>query len=284
MKLTYTIAVITDIHSNYTALKAIFNELSDIDIDEIVIAGDHIGDGPNPNLTLDFIRNLNAHVIRGNREEYLVSYHNKKYPYWDEYLQIRSMVWTYNNVSKTNFDFIKDMPNQLVFEAVGSSIRVVHGSPRSVGELILKHQNELINQALAGVSEDILICGHCHQMWHRKVNNTLIVNAGSCGLPFMKAGSAPYSLLIFENGAWKVEECCAHYDINELLYIFNASSIMDCGAWTKAVIASLKSGNIITLEFLRYAKKYALSCGWEDDGGLIPNDYWIKAEKTFDLF
>ena len=37
---------------------------------------------------------------------------------------------------------------------------------------------------MAVVPEDVLICGHSHQQWHRLVNGTLIVNPGSSGAFF----------------------------------------------------------------------------------------------------
>jgi putative phosphoesterase len=278
---TYKIAIISDIHSNFSALGAIFDELSTMNIDDIVIAGDHLCDGPDPNLCIDFIKSKKGKIIKGNREDYLISYHKGMHPDWIDSLQLEPLLWTYENLKKENFEYISNLPEQIVFEAVGISIRVVHGSPRRANELILKHQKELIEQALASVSEDILLCGHCHQMWHADVNNTLIINPGSAGLPFLDAGSAPYSVLVFDKGNINVEEHCARYDIRELILRFEKSKISDCIGWPKAVIASLKSSKIVTLEFLYYAKKIAVSQGWKDDGGLIPNQYWIEADKKF---
>jgi hypothetical protein len=114
------------------------------------------------------------------------------------------------------------------------------------------------------------------------MNGTLIVNPGAAGLPFMDAGNAPYSIISYKDRSWTVEDRCARYNIDKLIARFNASTIMDCGAWTRAVMASLTSGKVVTITFLRYAIDVAKSHGFDTSKGLIPNKYWLEAERTFD--
>jgi putative phosphoesterase len=278
----YKIAVIADVHSNIEALDAILKELDNMDIDDIVVAGDHIGDGPAPSLVLDILINRDVKVIRGNREDYVQSYLDGEHPDWDNHLQIAPMVWTSRNITDEQVEWIRRLPDQITFDTPYASVRVVHGSPRRTNELIKKDNIKLIEEALSTVDEDILICGHNHQRYNVKMNGTLIVNPGAAGLPFMKAGSAPYSIISYEDGVWSVEERCAYYDIDKLIKRFYESTLINCGAWTRAVIASLKSGKVVTITFLRYAIEVAKSHGFDTTRGLIPDEYWLEAEKTFD--
>lgn len=278
----YKIAVIADVHSNIDALEAIFDELESMDIDDIVVAGDHIGDGPAPSLTLDFLMKRDVKVIRGNREDYVQSYLSGEHPDWDDHVQIAPMVWTSKNITKAQVEWIRRLPDQITFNTPYASVRVVHGSPRRTNELIKRDNLNLIEEALSTVDEDILICGHNHQQYHTAMNGTLIVNPGSAGLSFTKAGSTPYSLITYENGVWQAEERYAHYDMDALLKRFHDSTIMNCGAWTRAVITSLVSGEVVTIGFLRHAQAVAKSHGFDTTRGLIPNEYWLEAEKMFD--
>jgi len=41
-------AVLSDVHGNYTALKAVLNDAKKNNITQYIFAGDHIGDGPQP--------------------------------------------------------------------------------------------------------------------------------------------------------------------------------------------------------------------------------------------
>lgn len=52
-------------------MQAIFRELKNMDIDDVIVAGDNIGGFPQPNETIEFLKTLDAKIIRGNKEGYL---------------------------------------------------------------------------------------------------------------------------------------------------------------------------------------------------------------------
>ena len=65
-------AVLSDIHGNATALKAVLEDVKNKGITDYIIAGDYCLSGPYPDECISIIRNLkNAHIIRGNEEQYL---------------------------------------------------------------------------------------------------------------------------------------------------------------------------------------------------------------------
>ena len=67
------IGVITDIHSNLPALKAIMERLDELNCDQIVCCGNIIGIGPYPEETVQFMLNIpNLIAVRGNHEKYLL--------------------------------------------------------------------------------------------------------------------------------------------------------------------------------------------------------------------
>jgi predicted phosphodiesterase len=60
-----------------------------------------------------------------------------------------------------------------------------HATPRSDNELFTRLTPE---EALAPVVErpgvDVVVCGHTHMAFDRRVGSTRVVNAGSVGMPF----------------------------------------------------------------------------------------------------
>lgn len=282
MAKTYKIAVLSDIHSNFVALKAVLDELDGMKIDDVVVAGDNIGLFVQPNQTVELLQKINARIIHGNSEDRLQSYNDGTTKHWADFHQMTPLVWTYGELTDNNLQFLLNIPEQITFSVEDTSIRVVHGSVRSVSELIYKHENQKIKEGLASAKEDILICGHSHQQWHKKVDDTLIVNPGSVGISFIKDGKAPFSILTYENGNWSVDEKQVAYDIQRVEDSFKKTNINNYSAWEKMLLHSLMDGKITTLAFLRYAKQYALSSGWDGNGGLIPNEHWQKANETFD--
>ena len=61
-------AVISDIHSNLEALQAIFDDLAQRGVEEVVCLGDIVGYGPNPRECIDLIRTRCRIAIMGNHD------------------------------------------------------------------------------------------------------------------------------------------------------------------------------------------------------------------------
>ena len=278
----YKIAVISDIHSNCVALAAIVRDVIREGADKIIVAGDIIGGFTQPNEAAELLREVGADVIYGNREGYLREYIAGEHPLWDEYDQMLPITWTNKILSDENKSYLLTLPANLKLDVMDTKIRVVHGSPRKTNELIYKYEHEKIRKIMAVVPEDVLICGHSHQQWHRLVNGTLIVNPGSSGLSFRAGGMAPYTMLHLERGTWRADERQVHYDTAQNKAAFDAAGIAHYKPWANMLMHSIKDGKVATLAFLTYAKKYAISKGWDDDNGLIPNELWREANETFD--
>lgn len=66
------IALISDIHGNIDALKAVLADIEQQEIDEIVCLGDIVGYGAAPAECLSLVRERCALTLMGNHDEYLV--------------------------------------------------------------------------------------------------------------------------------------------------------------------------------------------------------------------
>ena len=65
--------IITDIHSNPTALRAVLRQLDRMNCDRIICCGDIIGIGPNPEETVQEMIGIPGLIaVRGNHEGYLL--------------------------------------------------------------------------------------------------------------------------------------------------------------------------------------------------------------------
>ena len=67
------IAIISDIHGNYEALKAVLNHIDKINIKEIYCLGDIVGYYPQVNECCDELRSRNIKCILGNHDWYMIS-------------------------------------------------------------------------------------------------------------------------------------------------------------------------------------------------------------------
>ena len=67
------IAVISDIHGNYPALKAVLSDLDSEGIVDVICLGDIVGYYCQVNECIDMIRNRGIHCLLGNHDYYMIS-------------------------------------------------------------------------------------------------------------------------------------------------------------------------------------------------------------------
>src|SRR5579871_3709067 len=124
------LAIISDIHGNMSALKAVLEDMSTFAPDKIVVAGDVVNWGPHNVEVIELITREGWPVIRGNQEIYLLDQDTPRAPAaWDKYTIAR---WTREQLGPRWLDVIATWPDSLSLRFRDAPpLRVVHGSPRS---------------------------------------------------------------------------------------------------------------------------------------------------------
>jgi predicted phosphodiesterase len=157
------------VHGNLPALEAVLAEVGDA---QLVFGGD-VAWGPLPVETVDRIRSLDALAICGNADRDL----------GDSWLEER--------LGADRLEWLQTQPHQVELEIDGlGHILFCHGSPRSDEEMLLRTaSDERLTEILAGVEADVIVCGHTHMQFDRKVGTKRVINAGSVGLPYGATGA-----------------------------------------------------------------------------------------------
>ena len=97
-------AVISDIHGNYPALKAVLEDAKNQGVTHYLFAGDYCLSGPWPNECVEAIKTISQKtVIRGNEEKYLEDLVGKDQSQWTDG-QMQISYWNYKNVKQDNLD------------------------------------------------------------------------------------------------------------------------------------------------------------------------------------
>lgn len=212
------IAVISDIHGNSVALGEVLKDAEKNNVDEYVFLGDLVNDLPFGNETLNNVRKYSNKVLKGNKEQYLIEYENSKKE-WEKSevgnRQFSNIKFMYNELTKENMEYIRNLPHCLEVEYDGVKILFAHGSPKSVEEQLHRDKRELLNNYTENLDADALIFGHTHEKsWYEYMNEKLIVNAGCCGVSPYYSGKAEYVIIEIQNKVIKnVELKLIDYDI-----------------------------------------------------------------------
>ncbi len=201
------IAALYDIHGNLPALEAILAEVAALDADVILIGGDIVA-GPLPAPTLERLAQLGdkARYIRGNADREIVAAFDAlpgaTDPAAEQSDEAHTAQWVAGQLTRAQRDFLADLPAQLVYSIAGlGRILFCHATTRTDEEIFTPiTPDDRLSVIFAAVPAEIVVCGHTHMQFERRVGDLRIVNAGSVGMPYADRPGA-YWLWLTPTGA-----------------------------------------------------------------------------------
>jgi len=171
------LAVIADTHSNVTALSAVLEEISRRKLENVVLAGDLVGYGPDPNEVIELISDQGIISIRGNHDRACSSGDfSRMNPF-----AATAAEWTRNVLDRENLEMVRGLRDEMVLEIGGRSIGVYHGSPRDPDEYV--SSTDTAHDFLTGSDVDLLLAGHTHVPMVARCGERLFLNPGAVGQP-----------------------------------------------------------------------------------------------------
>lgn len=195
------LAIISDIHSNAAALKAVLEDIKNRNVDLTICLGDLVGYCTYPNDVIDMIRKYNIPTIMGNYDdavgnELMLCGCDYPDPKDAENAGI-SLSWTIDNVTDDNKRYLRNLPKEMILKFEGKTISFVHGSPRKINEY-LKENTKEADEVMSKLQEDILACGHTHLPYYKAYGDKMLINCGSVGKPKTGKPEANYVILEIE--------------------------------------------------------------------------------------
>lgn len=227
------IAIIADIHANLFALDAVTRDLGVRDVDEIIVAGDMVGRGPQGNAVVHRVIKEGWSCVRGNHEDYLLSFCHDDIPdSWHTAEEWAASRWMADELDEEAVRFLETLPFS-VTSRIDPQIEVFHGSPNSNSEGIgAWTPSERLDAHLNAIEGSILVCAHTHRPLHYVGDGGQVVNVGSVGLPFNGDWRAQYALLTGTPGDWETAFISVEYPRDDFLRYYQRSGFLDQGAIT----------------------------------------------------
>lgn len=227
------IALISDIHGNEVALRAVKESIERTGADQVVCLGDVATLGPRPGFVLDTLRELGCPCILGNHDDFLLRPDLIR-TYTEAPVVVEAVDWCRDQLSEADLDFVRTFKPGVEIQLDASSRLVLfHGSPRShMEDLLSTTPPDELDRLLAGESAAVMAGGHTHIQMLRQHRGMLLVNPGSVGLPFKEyvAGRAP---TLMAHAEYATVEA-SHGAINVMLHRVP----LDRGALRSSVAAS----------------------------------------------
>lgn len=219
------VAIISDLHSNREALEAVFTDIRQRGLTDLVCLGDVVGYGPDPEFCVDLVSGHARWCLMGNHDEALFRDASDFNPHARGALVFtkRRMQphWWSSSEKKLRWKWLRNLP----LRKTEGRFLFVHGSPRDpVREYVLSTDGILNPEKLRSVldaHDGVGVAGHTHQpgvhdedlRFHApdgsaeysfplEPGRRYFVNVGSTGQPRDGDSRACYAVLEDERVTW----------------------------------------------------------------------------------
>ena len=253
------IAVLADIHGNLAAFQAVIDDIEAWSPDLVVFAGDVVNRGPQSGACLDLLLRLRDErgwqLIRGNHERYVLSFDQARrrpdFPNSGPNYELSRMTrWSHSQV-RGKLELIGALPEQLRIDLGGETLAVHHASLRHDRDGISEESPDEELRAQVDGSAALFCVGHTHVPLARRLGGTLVVNAGSVGLPFDGDTRAAYARLTRRRTGWRAQIVRVPYDVATTARAFVESGTLEAvGAHAQLMLQELQTGRSLLFDFV----------------------------------
>ncbi|MDX1394895.1 MAG: metallophosphoesterase family protein [Gemmatimonadota bacterium] len=186
------IAALYDIHGNLPALEAVLAEVEREPIDAVVVGGDVLP-GPMSGETLAKLDALPLawEAIRGNGENDILAACRGEVPTRVPPVFAEVLRRVGDELTPPQRDAIAAWPDTIAHDVPGlGPVLFCHATPRDDNEIFTRLTPERVLRPIFDeVGAGVVVCGHTHMQFDRRVGDVRVVNAGSVGMPFGDPGA-----------------------------------------------------------------------------------------------
>lgn len=229
--------VVSDLHSNAEALRAVMQHVRRKKFDTVICLGDFVGYGAQPNQVLDTMRTMRGRklYIRGNHDRVASGLDDAN---GFNHAAKAAALWTRDHLSAPNRRFLRELP---VGPTKSQDVMICHGSPYDEDEYVFNVHHAA--QVLVLFDAPVILFGHTHlpavfslddernikgfavrgdATVKLQPNERYLINPGSVGQPRDRNPSASFA--IFDSVKRTVQFFRVEYDVKKA-----QSSILKAG-------------------------------------------------------
>jgi putative phosphoesterase len=222
------LAIVSDIHGNLTALEAVVADIERRDVDHVVQGGDLALAGCQPAEVIDLVRELGWEGIVGNTDELLWrpeerGVQERNAPKLGDLLRVLFVDYapaTRELIGDERIEWLRRLPA----DHREDDLVMLHASPGDLWRAPLPDadDSELI-ATYEACQAQVVVYGHIHRPYVRRVGALTIANSGSVGSPFDADPRASYLLVDGSNA----EVARVEYDIEREVSLLLSSGYPD---------------------------------------------------------
>lgn len=209
------ILIISDIHGNAEALKAIISK--ETPVDHSIFLGDALLSGPQANETMDLIDELDPTIsIMGNHDEEVL--HPEHFAHWpEEWIALNE--WIIEHLDRNTPEKLAQFKQPGKYDVDGQSIFLHHGDlDKKEGNALPSATQETFLKLDRSSGCPLVFFGHTHVQFSKTIGEQTYINPGSVGQP--RTGKLQACYGVIEDGRYSARQ--VSYQPDKWLSALNA--------------------------------------------------------------
>ena len=247
------VAVLSDIHSNYHAFKACYEDALQKGCSHFIFLGDYVSDLAEPERTMDLVYEIRSRFptvcLRGNREQYMLEQEQGLAAFVPG-SKSGSLLFTYAHLRKKDLDFFRSLPISDVVSLGGVTFEIAHAA-KSDDRYYFEGNDQQTELVFQQMQHSFLLTGHSHRQYVRTRSGKTILNPGSVGLPQGGSIWPKYAIADIVNGSVSFALQEAAYDMEDAIHSqFRCGLVDRARYWAIGVLYDLITGQEWVLKLL----------------------------------
>lgn len=192
------IVIISDLHGNHEALRTFSEEY-----DELWVLGDLVNYGPEPRAVVNFVRANAAIVVRGNHDHSIGYDEDPRCTPRYQKMAETTRRYTASVLDPKQKDYLRQLPLYAELKRNNTRFYLCHAKPSDPLYGYCPEDSREWPLELNRVDRDVLLVGHTHTPFIRRIGNRVVVNPGSLGQP--KTGKPDACYAVWENATFQLK-------------------------------------------------------------------------------
>lgn len=250
---TITVAVFSDIHGNYHAFKACYEDAIKHRAEQFLFLGDYVSDLAEPRKTMDLVYEIKERFptvrLRGNRERYMLECEQGN-SHFARGSKTGSLLYTYDNLRRQDLDFFKGLNISDTIEIGGVPFEIAHAA-KDDDRCYFEGNDPKIEGIFSEMQASYLLTGHSHRQYIQSKDGKTILNPGSVGIPQGGTRWPAYALLQVEDDAVSFQLRQVHYDITAVIRAQFENGLVEYShCWGISILYDIITGKEYTIRLL----------------------------------
>jgi putative phosphoesterase len=214
------VAVLSDVHGNLAALEAVRKAIKKEKPDAVIVAGDHVMNGPDPAGVVDALREMDASgatIVQGNTDVAVADFdYGAAFPWFADGVPdtvVAAAEWAHDALGEDRVGWLRRLPSERRLMLDDTMVLACHASPGSQTQgFDAQLDPSVMLERISRTDARIICCGHTHVPEVRDLGWKIIVNDGSAGYVFDGDPTASWALVEIDGEEVRSEIRRAEFD------------------------------------------------------------------------